>query len=186
MTTANKLELRTAPCDTCTEDGTECFGVMDTQACDPCKKRCSFLQGPQPRLHPYVMRACMPRDPRCTSCQLMKRRCNSWAGQACVACEVLCSHVLKADNTEDDAYSESDESESSDSSDDLVLLDEQLSDWEEPAWKQSKLSVVAGASPEDEIEDLQEQLAKVEELHLRAEQECQAIRARLAHLNGVS
>ncbi|KAG2029127.1 hypothetical protein BDR03DRAFT_987549 [Suillus americanus] len=186
MTTTNKLELRTAPCDTCAEDGTECFGVMDTRACDPCKKRCSFLQGPQPRLRPYVMRACMPRNPGCTSCQLMKRPCKSWAGQACVACEALCSHVPKADNAEDDAYSESDESESSDSSDDLVLLDEKPSDWEEPARKRRKLSVVAGASPEDEVTDLQERLAKMEELRLRVEQECQKIRSRLAHLNGVS
>jgi molecular chaperone GrpE (heat shock protein) len=96
--------------------------------------------------------------------------------------------VPKADNTEDDAYSESDgsgSSNSSDDSDDIVLLDGRPSDWEEPAQKQRKLSVVARASPEDEVKNLQEQLAKMEEVRLRAEQECQKIRSRLARLNAV-
>ena len=94
----------------------------------------------------------------------------------------------KADNTEDDAYSESDgsgSSNSSDDSDDIVLLDGRPSDWEEPAQKRRKLSVVARASPEDEVKNLQEQLAKMEEVRLRAEQECQKIRSRLARLNAV-
>jgi molecular chaperone GrpE (heat shock protein) len=96
--------------------------------------------------------------------------------------------VPKADNTEDDAYSESDgsgSSNSSDDSDDIVLLDGRPSDWEEPAQKRRKLSVVARASPEDEVKNLQEQLAKMEEVRLRAEQECQKIRSRLARLNAV-
>ncbi|KAG2044175.1 hypothetical protein BDR03DRAFT_1038375 [Suillus americanus] len=121
--------------------------------------------GLQPQLCPYVI----------------LRSDDATAGLAKLVKRSAVMVMPNADNAEDDTYSESHESESSNSSDDLVLLDEQPSDWEEPAWKRRKLSVVAGASPEDEVMALQEQLAKMEELRLRAEQECQTIRCLLYH-----
>jgi hypothetical protein len=44
-TTNNNLALKTTPCDTCAADKTECFKVGGAQACGPCMKRCSFLEG---------------------------------------------------------------------------------------------------------------------------------------------
>jgi hypothetical protein len=63
-----------------------------------------------------------------------------------------------------------------------VLLDEQPSDWEEPARKRRKLSVVASATVEDEEKSLEQRLEEMEALRLRAEQECKEIRSRLARL----
>ncbi|KAG1731397.1 hypothetical protein EDB19DRAFT_1912520 [Suillus lakei] len=123
MSIRRKLMSRTTPCDSCAANDTECIGHEDSEACDPCMKCCSFLQGPQPQLHPYVID-------------------DAPDGLAKLALPVKHCAVMAAD-TKDYADSESDKSDDSNSSDDIVLLDKQLSDLEEPAQKWRKLSVVA-------------------------------------------
>ncbi|KAG1818897.1 hypothetical protein EV424DRAFT_1347480 [Suillus variegatus] len=87
--------------------------------------------------HRGIMCAIRLMRPRCDYCKDTKKICKGRTGEACMACAQLCSHCPKAfedlDITDDGSSTESEasvtESESSDSSDDVIVLDHKPDNW---------------------------------------------------------
>ncbi|KAG2739072.1 hypothetical protein P692DRAFT_20882091 [Suillus brevipes Sb2] len=79
-----------------------------------------------------VMRGISNNSPRCKLCKGMNYICRGIYGEPCIPCQQMCSNVTKTaegsciapESDESDA-----ESESSDSSDDVVVLDHKPADF---------------------------------------------------------
>ncbi|KAG1884752.1 hypothetical protein F4604DRAFT_1676844 [Suillus subluteus] len=109
-------------------------------------------------------------------------------GEACIACQQRCSYVkkqaqvpLSSDKFESnsDATGESEsESQSFDSSDEVIALDEKPSDWvNKPLDKKEWVRLEA------ELRDVEQHLAQMEEMHHRAEEATRELEHKLNHLN---
>ncbi|KAG2045753.1 hypothetical protein BDR06DRAFT_1025734 [Suillus hirtellus] len=149
MFPAPKLRLRDPGCQSCVAQNLQCYSYCTQFACERCSDQCSLLPAPPPR-HSGIMRAIRLRRPRCDYCRGIKKICRGRTGEACTACQQLCSFVgkpLDERDIDNDSSTQSDESDteseasgteseasgteskSSDSSDDVIALEHKPVEW---------------------------------------------------------
>ncbi|KAG2336732.1 hypothetical protein BDR05DRAFT_953151 [Suillus weaverae] len=150
MSEAPKLTLREPGCQSCAADDRRCYAYCSASACHRCAKRCSLLPAPPTRLR-GVMRGMVNNSPSCNYCRDMKYVCRGRAGEACIACRQLCSNVAQTEEGRlmaDVSDGSDSESESSDSSDDVVVCDHKPEDWIDKPQERSRKR---GRDDEDDV-----------------------------------
>ncbi|KAG1843980.1 hypothetical protein C8R48DRAFT_678549 [Suillus tomentosus] len=135
MSTGPKLRLRDPGCQSCVAQNQKCYSYSTGFACERCSDMCSLLPAPPPR-HRGIMCAIRLMRPRCDYCRGIKKICRGRTGEACIACQQLCSFVgkpLDEQDTDNDSRTHSEgsgtESDSSDSSDDVIALERKPAEW---------------------------------------------------------
>ncbi|KAG2062768.1 hypothetical protein BDR04DRAFT_1123718 [Suillus decipiens] len=169
-------KLRVPGCESCVAENEACYSCSPASACKRCRKLCSLFQDIRPRFA-GIMRAVRHRYPMCQYCSSTGKACQGLEGEACFACHERCSNVVKDAQDPDSADASDAESQISDSSEEVVSLDGQPSDWvEKPLDEKARERLRA------EQKDLEQHLAKVQDMHRRAEEACRELEHELNHL----
>ncbi|KAG2335473.1 hypothetical protein BDR05DRAFT_1006780 [Suillus weaverae] len=150
MFEAPKPTLRQPGCESCAAENQQCYAYCSASACRRCANRCSLLPAP-PTICRGVMRGMIDNSPSCNYCRDMKYLCRGRAGEACIACRQLCSNVEQTEEGRLMAHisdASDSESESSDSSDDVVVFDHKPDDWID---RQQEISRKRQRDDEDDV-----------------------------------